>query len=63
MFYADMVDGVSEEIIEGSSFREDDAEEGADISRVWSGARTSGGGRGDTKANLLDRNKAAYVEA
>jgi len=63
VFYTDMVDGVSEEIIERSSFREDDAEEGADISRVWSGARTSGGGWGNAKANFLDRNKAAYVEA
>lgn len=29
MFYTDMVDGVSEEIIEGSSFREEDSKEGA----------------------------------
>ena len=63
MFDADMVDGVLEEIIEGSSFREDDSKEGADISRVWNGARTAGGGWGNTKANFLDRDEAAYVEA
>ncbi len=58
-----MVNGITEEVIKGGSFREDDAEERADVGRVRSGAGAAGGGRGDAKADLLDRDDTAYVEA
>ena len=58
-----MVNGVAEEIIKGGSFREDDAEERADVGRVRGGAGAAGGGRGDAEADLLDRDDTAYIEA
>ena len=50
-----MVNGVAEVVIKGGSFREDDAEERADVGRVRGGAGAAGGGRGDAEADLLDR--------
>jgi hypothetical protein len=58
-----VVNGVAEEIIKGGSFREDDAEERADVGRVRGGAGAAGGGRGDAEADLLDRDDTAYIEA
>ena len=57
-----MVNGVAEEVIKGS-FREDDAEERADVGRVRGGAGAEGGGRGGAEADLLNRDDTAYIEA
>jgi len=58
-----VVNGIAEEVIKGGSFRDDDAEERADLGRVRGGAGAEGGGRGGAEADLLNRDDTAYIEA